>query len=296
MRVTFSSMFRNGLEDVNRTSETLATRMREMSSGKRLHAPSDDPGAMSSVIGEHNEMGTLDQYIRTNDSVDSRLTIADSALSDIILQITAAQGKGAAGRSTILNQTQRDALAQEIRGSREAVLRGLNTSYRGIFLFSGGQSTTPPYTGGAVVSAYQGDGNTTSVDVTRGRAVQVTFDGRTITQGAAANDVFQTLTNLADAVQTGDMAGIDSAMAELTTALDRVSKVQSGIGIDLASLGGDRARTDELRRAADTRRSKQEDANLAESISGAEQADQAHQAALTALAKAGGLSLLDYLR
>lgn len=296
MRVTFSSTFRNGLLDVNQAAERLAQRTREMGSGRKLHAPSADPGGMAGAINERAEMGALDQYIRTTDSVESRLTIADSALADIVTQITAAQGRGAAGRSTILSQTQRDAIAQEIRGSRDATLRNVNTQVAGAYLFSGGQATTPAYAPGPPISGYQGDAQTNTVDVTRGRAVQVTFDGQRIIQGTAANDLFTTLTNLADAVQAGNMAGIDTSLSELALGFDRVTTAQSGIGIDLASLAGDRGRTSELRRAADRRRSSIEDANLAESISGAEQADQAHRAALSALSTAGKLSLMDYLK
>ena len=92
------------------------------------------------------------------------------------------------------------------------------------------------------------------------------------------------------------MAGIDASMLELNAAFDRVTTAQSGIGIELASLADDRSRTTELRRAADKLRSSLEDANLAESISAAEQADQAHRAALSALSTAGRLSLMDYLK
>lgn len=296
MRVTFSSTFRNGLIDVNEAEERLATRTREMSSGRRLHAPSDDPGSMASTINEHTEMGVLDQYVRRNDSVEARLTIADSALSDIIKQITTAQGNGAAGRNTILSPTQRQAIAQQIRGTRDAIVRGINTSYNGIYLFSGGQSTTPAYAPGPPISGYQGDSRTQNVDVTRGRAVQATFDGGAILQGSASIDVFQTLSNLADAVETGDMSGIDAGLSELGLAFDRANAAQARLGIDLASLAGDRERTEELRRAADKRRSQLEDANLAEAISGVQQADQAHRAALQALSTAGRLSLMDYLK
>jgi flagellin-like hook-associated protein FlgL len=296
MRVTFSQTFRNGLLDVNMAAARLAERTRQMSSGKLMHAASDNPGAMSSSISQHTEMAVMDQYVKQNDSVESRLTVADSSLTDMVKQITAAQGRGVGGRSTVLTPTQRDALAQEIRGSRDAILRGINTSFNGMYLFSGGRSTTPPYAPGTPISAYQGDSNETFVDVTRGRAVQVTYDGQSIIQGGATNDLFQTLTNLADAVQTGNMAGIDSSMLELNTAFDRVTTAQSGIGIELASLADDRSRTTDLRRAADKRRSMLEDANLAESISATEQASQAHQAALTALNTAGRLSLMDYLK
>jgi flagellar hook-associated protein 3 FlgL len=296
MRVTFSSTFRNGLLDVNDAAERLHTRTREVSSGKRIQVPSDDPSSMASAINEHSEMGVLDQYVRRNDSVEARLTIADSALSDIIKQITIAQGKGAAGRNTVLNPTQRQAIAGEIRGTRDAILRGINTSYNGIYLFSGGQSSTPAYAAGPPISAYQGDAQAMSLDVTRGRAVQATFNGQAILQGSAASDVFQTLTDLADAVENGNMSAIDTGLAELQQHFDRANTAQSRLGIDLASLADDRARTQELRRAADKRRSQLEDANLAESISGMQQADQAHRAALQALSTAGRLSLMDYLK
>ncbi len=46
-----------------------------------------------------------------------------------------------------------------------------------MYLFAGGRSTTPPFAAGPPISAYQGDSNETYVDVTRGRAVQVTYDG-----------------------------------------------------------------------------------------------------------------------
>lgn len=296
MRVTFSSTFRNGLLDVNMAAARLAERTRQMSSGKLVHVASDDPSAMASSVTQHTEMGVLDQYVKQNDSVESRLTVADSALTDIIKNITAAQGRGVGGRSTVLTPTQRQALAQEIRGSRDAILRGINTSYNGMFLFAGGRSTTPPFAAGPPIGPYQGDANETAVDVTRGRAVTVTFDGSTIMQGGAADDLFTTLGNLADAVETGNMTGIDTAMTELNAAFDRVTTAQSRIGVDLSSLADDRSRTTELRRAADKRRSMLEDANLAESISATEQASQAHQAALTALNRAGRLSLMDYLK
>jgi flagellar hook-associated protein 3 FlgL len=222
--------------------------------------------------------------------------VADSVLSDLISEIEAAQSAAAAGRSTVLTQAQRDATALQIRGLRDSMLQSLNTQYQGIYLFSGGQSNTPPYSAGPPVSAYQGDANVQSVDVARGRSVQVTWDGSQVAQGSATTDIFTTLTNLANAVQTGDMAGIDSGIQDVNAAHDRVTAVQSTVGADIAGLTDDRSRLATLRRAADTRRGQFEDANMAEAISGAAQGQQAYQAALAALAKAGQLSLLDYIK
>ena len=132
MRVTFGSIFRNGLIDINRTTEELAVRQREVSSGRRIHLPSDDPAAMAAAMGERSEMAVLDQFTQTTDSVDSRLMVADSIYSDIINRLTNAQTRAAGGRSTILTQVQRDALAGEIRGAASAIFTAVNTGYRGI--------------------------------------------------------------------------------------------------------------------------------------------------------------------
>jgi flagellar hook-associated protein 3 FlgL len=296
MRVTFGSIFRNGLIDINRTAEQVAQRQREMSSGRRIHAPSDNPSAMAAAIGERTEMAVLDQFTQTTDSVESRLTVADSVYTDVINRLTNAQTRAAGGRSTILTQTQRDALAGEIRGAASAILTAVNTSYRGMYLFSGGQSLTPPYAPGPPISGYQGDSNVQSVDVARSRSVQVTFDGAAILQGSAPADVFQTLEALATAVQTGNMAGIDQGLADVGAAFDRVTNAQTQIGIELARMPEDRARLVAQRQAADVRRSSVEDANLAESIAGATQADAAHRAALGSLATLGRQSLMDYIK
>jgi flagellar hook-associated protein 3 FlgL len=296
MRVTFSSTFRNGLIDINRTAEQVALRQREMSSGRRIHAASDNPSGMSTAIAERTEMAVLDQFTQTTDSVDARLTVADSVYSDIINRLTNAQTRAAGGRSSILTQTQRDALAGEIRGTATAILTAVNTSYRGMYLFAGGQSLTPPYAPGPPISGYQGDANVQRVDVARDRSVQVTFDGRAILQGPAATDVFQTLEALATAVQTGNMAGIDQGLADVGAAFERVTNAQTQIGIEMARLPEDRARLVTQRQAADARRSSVEDANLAESISAATQADAAHRAALGSLANLGRQSLMDYIK
>jgi flagellar hook-associated protein 3 FlgL len=296
MRVTFGSMFRHGLADINRAAEQLALRQREVSSGRRIHVPSDDPSAMATAMGERSEMSVFDQFTQTTDSVEARLTVADSVFTDVINRLTNAQTRAAGGRSTVITQTQRDALAGEIRGTASAILTAVNTSYRGMYLFSGGQSLTPPYSPGPPISGYQGDGNVQSVDVARDRSVQVTFDGSAILQGSAPADVFQTLEALATAVQTGDMAGIDQGLVDASQAFDRLTNAQTQVGIELARLPEDRARLVTQKQASDSRRAAAEDANLAESISALTQADAAHRAALGSLANTGRLSLMDYIK
>ncbi|MCL4848066.1 MAG: hypothetical protein KJ066_16105 [Acidobacteria bacterium] len=293
MRVTFNTAFRNGIRDINRAAEEMIKRQREVSSQRRVHVPSDDPSAASAIVGERNQMRGVDQYVSTSNSVESRLRVVDTILSDVIKNLTAAQTTAAAGRSTVLSATQRQALALEVRGIRDALLADVNAEYGGSHLFSGTRTTTAPFTrdGAGTIGPYAGNAEAARLDIDRSREVEVTFDG-----GALVGDLFDSLDTLAAAIEAGDMPAIDAGMERLNEAFDRATRLQSRVGNTLGDLDDHRARLDQMKRASDVRRSQLEDANLVESISAMQQAETAHRAALGAFSNAARLSLLDYLR
>ncbi len=295
-RVTENTLYRNSLRDIQRTAEDFARAQQQVSSGRRLQRASDDPAAAATGLTERAEIRAADRYREANDSVDARLRVADTVLGDIISSITTATTRGAAGRSTVLTPEQREAVALEIEGAREAVFTAINTNYRGIYLFAGSSTTSAPYTKAAnTVSAYQGNANVVQVDVSRTSAAAVTFDGGHVLQGSAPQDLFQTLDSLATAVRNGDMAGIDAGIAALDEAFDRVTTAQSRVGATLNALPVEKARLDEMRRASDTRRSQAEEISLAEAISEMTRAQQAQQVAIAAAASSQKRTLMDYL-
>lgn len=293
MRVTFASFFRNGVQDINSAAEELVRRQREVSSLKRLHVPSDDPSAMSAVVSERSEMRLYDQYVEATDSVDSRLRVVDSAMADIIRNLTAAQATAAATRNSFVTVEQQEAYALQLEGIRDSILADVNTQFRGTHLFSGAASLTAPFAKNALgtISPYQGNSNPMLIDIDRNRAAEVTVDG-----GSVVGDLFTVFDDLIAAVRAGDSAAIDVGIAGLSSAFDRVTNAQSRVGNTLSIIEGHKMRLGDMRRAADARRSTLEDANLAESITAMQRADAAHRAALGAVSSASRLSLLDYLR
>jgi flagellar hook-associated protein 3 FlgL len=293
VRVTFNTPFTNGLTDINTAAERLSEWQRQISSGRRVHVPSDDPAAAAGVVSARAEMGTLDQFRQTTDSVQSRLLVVDTFLTDIVANLTAAQTTAAAGRSTILTTHQREAFASDLRAIRDAVLDDFRGQYHGTYLFSGTATLTPPFSkdAGGTVQPYAGNGNVQQLDIDRGRIVEATVDG-----GAVAGDLFGVFESLAAAIEAGDMAQIDAGMAGLTAAFGRVTTAQTRVGVVLGDLDQHRLRLDAARRASDAHRSALEDANLAEAITRMQQADTAYRAALAALGTTGRLSLMDYLQ
>jgi len=296
-RVTSNTLFRNSLRDIQSTAEAFARAQQQVSSGQRLQQASDDPAAATIGLRERAEMRAVDRYREANDSVDSRLRVTDTVLSDIISSITTAQTRAASGRTTVLTPEQREAVALEIDGAKEAIFTAINTSYRGIYLFAGSDNTAAPYArSGASISAYQGDANVVQVDVSRTSSAAVTVDGGSLMQGSASSDLFQSLDALAAAVRAGNMTAIDSGLGELEQAFNRATSAQSRVGATLSALPAEKARLDELRRASDSRRSQAEEISLAEAISEMSRAEQAQKVAIAAAGTSQKASLMDYLR
>jgi flagellar hook-associated protein 3 FlgL len=297
MRITFAFGQSAMLSDLETAAANLSERQREVASGKRLQAPSDDPTAWAASVRERSEVAAVDQYAASSDSATSRLTVADTVLSDMVEKFTAARAAVLAGQGTVQTAAQREATAKALEALRDAVFDDLNTVFRGTYLFSGGRGLDAPFVRtGTTISAYQGDSNSIGVDIDRTRSVQISFDGSEIAQGSAVEDIFTTFDKVITAVRTADQTTMASGLKLIEAGFDRVVRVQSTVGADLNALADQDTRLTEMKLASQTRLSKLEDANMAESITGMQQANTAYQSALSAVATRTKLSLLDYLK
>ncbi len=298
MRISSNSDYLGAMADIDRAAANLSKWQAQVSSGRRLQVPSDDPTAAGQAVADHAELGTLDQYVQTADSATTRLTVVDNVLSDVVDRLTSARASASSAVGSVATDAQHTALATELDGIADTLLSDLNTNFRGTYVFAGSAALTAPYARQAdgSVSAYQGDANGVSLDVDWSRSVQVGFDGRTLAQGTDTQDVFTCLSNLATAIRNNDQTGITDGLAGLDRALDRAVAFQTSVGIDLASLDDQRARLGTLSQASLARVSQNEDANMAEAATQMAKADTAYQAALGAVGARSRLTLLDYLK
>ncbi len=298
MRTTFASMFRESDLAIQRTTADMLTRQREVSTGRRVSKPSDDPSASAFVIVESGAVAQTERFEGSGDSAEARLTVMDALLDDVLRKLTSAQTSILSARGVSGTPATRSAVALELAGLRDSVLEDVNTSFQGTYVFGGATGTTVPYTKTApgTVGPYAGSTRAVMAEIDRGRFVTIAADGSAITQGTDAQDVFAVFADAITAVLAGDEAGISAAVDGLTRAFDRTTAAQSGVGTDLRSIGEQRVRLSGARIASETEIAKLRDADLAESITGMQRAEQAYQAALGVAARGTQLSLFDYLR
>jgi flagellar hook-associated protein 3 FlgL len=298
MRVTFNSTFAQSRRDIARASEQLAERQADVSSGKRVRRPSDDPTAAAGIVREEAALATTDQYTRSGDTASARLSLLDTVLSGMVSSLTTAQSTVLGARGSSATDATRAAAANTLAGIRDALFGDYNTQLGGSYLFAGTRTEAPPFTRdpAGAVSTYQGSADTAQVDVGSNSSVAVTVNGASIAAGSDGEDVFTTLDTLIAAIRTGDDAGIDSGTVKLRAAFDRAVAAQTVVGSHMTVLETQQGRLSDVRLSAKARLSKYRDANMADAITGMTKADTAYRAALGAAAQSGTTTLMDYLK
>lgn len=297
MRITYGTMHREANLAIERATEDMLTRQREVASGRRVAKPSDDPSASSFVVVEQGAVAQTERYERSGDSAEARLTVMDALLDDVLRKLTSAQTSIMSARGVSGTTATRNAASLELAGLRDSVLEDLSTSFQGTFVFGGAAGTAVPYTKTApgTVGPYAGSTREVSAEIDRGRFVTIAADGSAIAQGSDAQDVFAVFSDAITAVLAGDEPGIAAALDGLARAFDRTTAAQSRVGADLRAVAEQRLHLSGARLASETEIAKLRDADMAESISGMQRAEQAYQAALGAAARATQRSLFDYL-
>jgi len=297
VRILFNTAFDEGSRSIAQAAQELADAQAQVSSGRRISRPSQDPLGTASAITEHAVMDRLDAYSSSSSVASYRLNLADSVLSDVVNQISAAQTAALSAQGAPKTQAQRDAAANELLAIRDALLSDVNTQFQGTYLFSGSKVTTAPFANtGSGISAYQGDHSPTSIDVGSGRSVSSTLDGGQILQGSDSQSVLDVLTTLAAAVSSGDSTAISTGLDALSRAFDRATASQAVVGNNLRSLDDNQAQLSAVKTQATSRLSNIEDADIVQASARLAQAETAYRAALGAMATLGRISLMDYLK
>ncbi|MCC7184788.1 MAG: hypothetical protein IT185_01000 [Acidobacteria bacterium] len=295
MRVTFNQQH-GGAATLQTAARELALAQRAVTTGRRVLVASDDPLAARTIVLERAELAGLDAYKHSADTAASRLAAADTALTGIIELYTQAQSVTTAARGSTATPSARAALAAEVRGLRASVLTQINAQFGGRPLFAGGNADGQAYAGAPGAWTYQGTSDTIQLEVQRERLVSITFDGQSVLQGDDATNILERLDALADAIDSGDQAGMADGMAAIDRAFQRATRAQGRLGADDRGVAEAVNQLNRLRLASEARRSSSEDANMAEAITRLSEADTAYRAALAAVSREERQTLLDYLR
>ena len=170
-----------------------------------------------------------------------------------------------------------------------------NTQYNGTFLFSGSRRpAADAFTDNAPGFAYDGNDDAVYHRLDRSTTVQTNITGQDLFGDPPA--VLDVLDDLKTAIDNNDPAAIRAQAANLETIANRVNALGAIVGERIQLAEQTQSRLREYNLALQKETSRLVDANLVESISEFNLADQAVKVSLSSRARIEQLSLLDYLR
>ena len=292
MRITDDSNYRNILQDIQRIAERMQKAQNQVSSGKKLNRPSDDPSAAADVVRIDSEHAANAQYLDNISTAQSRLQFADTALDGVQLAVERirtlallAEDSHAAASSSIA----------EISGLRDQLLSSANSTFDGQFIFGGSKTQTPAYvkeSDGSVT--YAGNSDAMKLQIGRVATLQTQIPGDEIFSGSV--DIFKTVTDLVSALKSDDKSAIQLQVANLGRFSQALSSARSHLGglINVANSSENELKQIDLAQTAQL--SQLQDADLARALSEFSQSQTALQAATAVGARVSSISLLDYLK
>lgn len=261
----------------------------QLSSGRRLQRPSDDPVAAAASMRLRSAKVADEQYQRNSDQAMGRLTVTDSALTALSDRVRAVRELMVASHNGALNADGRTALAGQVSALRAEVVSLYNTTYLDRPVFGGtvpGRLAVDPATGG-----YLGNDAPVEVRVSADATMRTDVPGT----GAAADVLPAVLDAVALSVAsstgatTADFAALDGAFSQIQRAL-------GDVGARTQRLENTRSSVETHRLDLVSRISENEDVDLPETIMNLQSQQVGYQAALGATAKVLQISLLDFLR
>jgi len=286
------------LSGIWRTEAQEQSALLEMSTGKRVNTPSDDPLASAEMVRNQDETTRTDQYLQNIDTLTTQVQNADTALSSVVQVLNQAITLGLQGATGTVSTSQMQQIALSVQGIQTQVLQSANTSVSGFYLFGGTASTTAPYeldpTSASGVK-YNGNDSTNMVSIADGMNVQVNVPGDQLFQNSGGN-VFGSLQQLITALQAGDKTATATATTQLQSALASLSGQREFYGSTLNQLTSTQTFLQQEKVSLASQQNSLVGADMATAATSLTQAQTAYNAVLAAAAKILPTSLLDYLK
>lgn len=184
MRVSTSMIFDSGVRTINRQTGDLLHLQQQVSTGRRIVTPSDDPVAAARALELTQASDVVAQYQRNRDNAQSSLNLEESQLTGVGELITRVRELAVQGGNGSLTKADRYALTAELR-SRFDELQGYANARDGSgkYLFSGYMGDTRPFDGAVETGAtYFGDDGQRQLQVSPSRVIEISDSGKDIFQ------------------------------------------------------------------------------------------------------------------
>jgi flagellar hook-associated protein 3 FlgL len=149
MRITNNMVSNSYLKNLNMNLTSVDKYQNQLSTGKRLTRLSDDPVGILSSMQIRVRLNRLEQYQKNVDTAGDWLTQTESSLKELDSILQTAYERAVQASTDTLEETDRLAIAEELKQLRDQVLAVGNTKVTNKYIFGGYNTSTEPFSLGA---------------------------------------------------------------------------------------------------------------------------------------------------
>lgn len=302
MRITNKTMVNTFLNNLNTNLNNMRKYQDQMSSGKEIRKPSDDPFAVTRSMELNSSIKRNDQYLKNIDDSIGWLNTTDTALgqvNDSLQRVRELMISSASGTKT---QTEFDANKMEIIQRIEEIAQAGNTVFDGKYIFAGNETTKAPFTNnGAGSIAYIADDGPINREISPNVVLKLNITANQFTnykdKSGKTVDLKDTLNAIVDKLSKGETTDISgSLLDEITAHIDNVLRYRGEAGAKENRMESAKSKNEEETFNITEILSKVEDIDVAKKYMEYTVMESVYQASLSTSAKILQPSLIDFLR
>ena len=199
MRVTSQTQQRNALNNIFRITENMFNAQKEITSGKKISKPSDDPSGMRDTLALRTNIKQIKQFDRNINSNQLFLSRGESALDAIGVGLSRAKELSMVELGGLSTSETRGYAKTELDNIISKVLQDANTKVKNMYIFSGTDVNTTPFelSASGAVYIYNGNSDNLMVQIEEDININVNIPGSEVL-GTDLDPDLNTSTNVSD--------------------------------------------------------------------------------------------------
>jgi flagellar hook-associated protein 3 FlgL len=266
----------------------------QLSDGKRITKPSDDPFGTGQTINYDAQLSDVHQFQTNVSNAQGFLSSADAALDSATQALQRIKQLALTAANGTLSSQDLQNTASEMTQLKEVVRDSMNAQHGDQYIFGGTATANPPYP--APGNAYAGTLTVLTSQVAPTQNVQLSAPGEIVVGiNPAPGNVFDDIDALILAVQAGNSNNIQTTAATVVTDTDRVINVRAQLGATASRLESTLSRLNGQEERLIDARSKVAEVDSTEAVMNFSKQQTMYQAALAAGTKMMKTTILDYI-
>lgn len=300
IRVTSGMMSMQMLSNLNRNLNRMDNMSNQISTGRKINKPSDDPVGVTYALRYRAELAANEQYQTNTDAAVSWLDTTDSNMQQALDVIKRLKELAIQGSNGTLSGSDLEAVNLEVDELKNHLVDIGNTQIRGKYIFNGETYDQMPYQLSGGVTEFA-DVETDNGGVIYSISQQVTFQINTsgnefFGSKTETDNIFRIIDNLSVALNSEDQDAVSQQLENIESRSNKMQAALSEVGARSNRIELVQNRLLDQNLNFTTLQSKTEDADVASLMIQATSAQTIYEASLKSSAQIMQPSLMDFMR